>query len=269
MITEPSDSALYRFAERYNIPRLDHHTEIGGRYSVLTMTGLLPLFLLGYKGEELLAGAMSVANEFIHAEKFYQSAPFLSAPALAINMHDNPEYRSHVAFMYGDRFQGLGLWMRQLIAESLGKNGQGILFEQATGPVDQHSQMQLYADGPDDKIYTFFMTGPAKRLAYITKDHDEYFSYLKGKSTSKIKDALQYGTLQSLRASGKKIREITIPHFSHETLGALMMHAMLETVIAAEVLGVDAFDQPAVEDSKNRTREILHKATEPHMVTDL
>ncbi|MEM6602861.1 MAG: hypothetical protein AAF621_02320 [Pseudomonadota bacterium] len=258
IVTEPKDTPLKRLADKYDITSYDHHLEIGGRYSVLTMTGFLPIYLLGYDVAEIVEGARDIANEFLNAKSWSDCQAFHSAAAItAMEMDHDKE--AHISLMYGDRYFGLGLWMRQLIAESLGKDGKGMVFAPALGPVDQHSQLQLYADGPKNKVFSFFMTQTAYRKNEITREHDPAFSYLKDKTTSDIKDALQFGTLSSLRNKGYLVREISVPHFALKILGGLFMHFMLETIISAELMGVNAFDQPAVEDSKNRTRNILKK----------
>lgn len=257
IITEPRDSAMTRYAQKYNLPTFEHHSEIGGRYSVLTMTGLLPLLFLGYNIEALLTGAKDAYNEFANAEKYTQSNLFLSAFVFAHFANQEPlKYHNHIAISYGDNFYGFSLWMRQLIAESLGKEGKGLLFVPAFGPVDQHSQLQLYSDGLDDKVYTVFTHNFAKKSITIHSG-DKAFEYLTGKNNSDVKDALQNGTISSLRHLGRKIRQINIQDFSTETLGFMMMYMMLETIFIADMMKVDAFDQPAVEDSKIRAKKIL------------
>ena len=256
VVTEEKDSVLFRLAQKYALPLLPHNMEIGGRYSVLTMTGLLPALFLKCDVKALLEGAKSVVADFRNAKIYTDSAPVMGAACL-IGAEKYASVTTHIAMGYGDRFTYFNMWMRQLWAESLGKQGKGALFVPAIAPLDHHSQLQLYADGPDDKDYSIFkVTSPSDGLV-ISDVHDKELEYLQNYTMGHILQAIQNGTIQSLRNKARLIREIEIEKFDFYTLGALMMHAMIEVTMAACLLGVNAFDQPAVEDSKILVRQIL------------
>ena len=168
---------------------------------------------------------------------------------------------------YIDRLNTFSLWFRQLWAESLGKKDksdkpQGITPIQALGTVDQHSQLQLYLDGPRDKLFTI-----------ITLDHkDDSFKVqlppvghsavdlFQGKTMGNLMVAEQKATIDTLRRHNCPTRVIELKTLDAKTLGGLMMHYMLETLAMAHLLNVNPFDQPAVEEGKILTHQYLVKA---------
>ncbi len=165
---------------------------------------------------------------------------------------------------YLDRLAGFGLWYRQLWAESLGKAGQGLTPIRAMGTVDQHSQLQLYLDGPSDKMFTLVLGRPAgtgDRVAPALAS-DPALGYLAGRTMGDLLDAEQRATAATLAERGRPVRVIEIQRLDEAVMGGLMMHFMLETLIAAALMGVDAFDQPAVEAGKVLTRRFLDEAAE-------
>jgi glucose-6-phosphate isomerase len=261
VLTEPKDSPLLRFAKARNLPVLDHETEIGGRYSVISMTGIVPIYACGGDAKELREGALSVMNALKTAKDPLDFAPLHAAAAL-IGAEKSMRISAHVAKCYGDCFKRFGDWGRQLWAESLGKNNQGVLFAPAVGPLDQHSQLQLYLGGPNDKTYTVISRrGSGEAVGDVIRFPDvAAFGYLRGKHVGRVTEAERIATVESLRAAGRPVRVIETEPFNLRTLGALFMHFMLETIFAADLLGVNAFDQPAVEDGKIRARRILERA---------
>ena len=163
---------------------------------------------------------------------------------------------------YLDGLENFGKWYRQLWAESLGKDGQGTTPIDALGTVDQHSQLQLYLDGPRNKFFTIITgnhaSGESGHDAALLPDHlHTGLAYLTGRTMGDLMRASQRGTIDSLTAHGRPVRVIAADAASPQTLGALFMHFMLETLITADLWGVDAFGQPAVEDGKMRARAYL------------
>jgi glucose-6-phosphate isomerase len=160
---------------------------------------------------------------------------------------------------YIDRLAPFGFWFRQLWAESLGKDGKGTTPVRAVGAVDQHSQLQLYLAGPADKLFTLVTLDQAGTGAAFPPDlaQDGALAYLAGKRLGDLLAAEQRATVTSLLRNGRPTRVIHLARLDEERLGALFMHFMLETIIAADLLGVDAFDQPAVEEGKVLARQYL------------
>jgi glucose-6-phosphate isomerase len=166
---------------------------------------------------------------------------------------------------YVDRLACFGLWFRQLWAESLGKRGQGTTPVNALGTVDQHSQLQLYLDGPRDKMFSVVLldcAGTGPRVDPALAD-DRALGYLTGRSVGDLMDAEGRATVETLIRNGRPTRVFRLTALDERVMGALMMHFMLETVIAAHLLGVDPFDQPAVEEGKVLTRQYLAGAADP------
>jgi glucose-6-phosphate isomerase len=164
---------------------------------------------------------------------------------------------------YGDRFAPFGMWFRQLWAESLGKKGLGTVPIRALGTVDQHSQLQLYLDGPNDKLFTMLYAGPGEedRLIAPESQSESELDWLIGRSLGELLEASYRATSDTLVARGRPVRRFVLPVLDARAMGAMMMHFMLETVIAAHLLGVDPFDQPAVEQGKTLTRRYMTKLT--------
>jgi glucose-6-phosphate isomerase len=160
---------------------------------------------------------------------------------------------------YADRLERFTKWWVQLWAESLGKNRKGAAPIAALGPVDQHSQLQLWLDGPRDKLFTVITTdvadaGPRMDRALAETAGESAFA---GKTVGDLVAAQARATVDTLAKNGRPVRTIHIEKLDERALGALMMHFMLETIIAAYLLGVDPYDQPAVEEGKVLAKRYL------------
>jgi glucose-6-phosphate isomerase len=257
-VTEPKDNPLRLMAMRLKMPVLDHDPGVGGRYSVLSNVGLLPALLAGVDVVALRQGAAAVLDATLAAASPRESAPALGA-ALSVALAERRGIGTTVIMPYLDQLAHFGLWFRQLWAESLGKNGKGTTPVRALGTVDQHSQLQLYLAGPSDKMFTLLTGAVAGTGAAVAPDlaSDPALGYLAGKRMGDLLDAEQRATAQSLIRNGRPTRLFHLDRLDAQSLGALLMHFMLETIIAADLLGVDAFDQPAVEEGKVLARQYL------------
>jgi glucose-6-phosphate isomerase len=257
-ITEPRDNPLRQLAMRLTTPILDHDPGIGGRYSVLSNVGLLPAMLAGLDVAALRAGAGETLDAALNAGTPRDSGPALGA-ALSVGLSEQRGIGTTVILPYVDRLAHFGLWFRQLWAESLGKDGKGTTPIRAMGTVDQHSQLQLYLAGPADKMFTLVTSDVAGTGPIVPRDlaDDPSLAYLTGKRMGDLMDAEQRATEQSLIRNGRPTRRFHIARLDEKTLGGLLMHFMLETIIAADLLGVNAFDQPAVEEGKVIARQYL------------
>ena len=255
-ITGPGDNPLRDLAGGLSITVLDHDPELGGRFSVFSVVGVLPALISGLDAGALRRGASEALDAALSAAEPADAAPAAGA-ALALAM---AQRLSAAIFMpYDDRLLALAHWQRQLWAESLGKGGHGATPVVARGATDQHSQLQLYLDGPADKLFTLITVGmPAggprisgKLAAMAGAD------YLAGKSLDELMAAEASATRDALGEAGRPVREIVLQVLDEAALGALMMHFMLETVIIALCLNIDPFDQPSVERGKALVREYL------------
>ncbi|MGF1610926.1 MAG: glucose-6-phosphate isomerase [Kiloniellales bacterium] len=258
VVTEPKASALGRIAERYGLPTLEHDPGVGGRFSVLSVTGLLPALIAGLDVEALRAGAAQVLQSTLAAGAPQEAPPAVGA-AIAGGLLAERGVSQSVIMPYVDRLASFGLWYCQLWAESLGKDGTGTTPIRAVGAVDQHSQLQLYLAGPRDKLFTLLLlevAGQGGRVERALAD-DEALAYLRGRSLGDLLDAMGRATAETLARNGRPLRLIRLPRLDEEVVGGLLMHFMLETILAAEILGVDPFDQPAVEEGKVLARKYL------------
>jgi len=261
VMTEAEDSPLARIAERFGLTRIDHDPDLGGRFSVLS-TGTLAALLLGLDTAALRAGAATVTEHALAAGSPVDSAPAVGA-AVQVGLRNEHAISQSVLMPYCDRLFWFARWYRQLWAESLGKHGQGTTPIDALGTVDQHSQLQLYLDGPMDKAYTLIHLGTADAGPAVPEDMADHpdLGYLRGQRMGRLFDAEARATTETLIRAGRPVRRIALPRLDETTLGALFQHFMLETAIAAHLLGVDAYDQPAVEEGKRLTRQYLSGAT--------
>ncbi len=255
VLTEPTDTPLSRLARQEKIRTLEHDPGIGGRFSVLSNVGMLPAMIAGLDAEAVRRGAAQTLGETLAAQTPRAAAPALGA-AISVGLAELRNIRTTVLMPYADRLATFGLWYRQLWAESLGKDGKGTTPIRALGTVDQHSQLQLYLDGPGDKMFTLLMLDQAGRGEKMASA-DSALAYLAGRTMGDLLDAEQRATAESLVLRGRPTRIIRLDRLDGERLGALFMHFILETLISAELLGVAAFGQPAVEQGKVLARRYL------------
>jgi glucose-6-phosphate isomerase len=258
VITEPRDNVLRRLAAAHGLTVLDHDPGVGGRFSVLSLVGLLPALIAGLDAAAVRRGAASVLAPVLAGASPEDIAPAIGA-AIAVGLARTRDVGQTVLMPYVDRLADFGLWFRQLWAESLGKNGQGTTPIRAVGTVDQHSQLQLYLDGPQDKMFTVVLLDCARRGRVVPRAlaGDPALAYLAGRTMGALMDAEGRATAETLMRRGRPTRLVRLAKLDAAVMGALMMHYMLETILAAHLLGVDPFDQPAVEEGKVLTRQYL------------
>lgn len=261
-ISEPAKpgktNGLRELLGKYRVPMLDHDTSIGGRYSVLTNVGLLPAAMLGLDIAAVREGA-GLALAPVLAKKSAAQVPAAVGAALSVALSESKGKSISVLMAYCDRLQRFTHWYLQLWAESLGKGGKGTTPLAALGPVDQHSQLQLFIGGPRDKLFTVVTVdgagiGPRIDGELAKLAGEPGFT---GKTVGDLVMAEGRATGETLAKNGCPVRTIHVSKLDEESLGELMMHFMLETIIAAHLLGIDAFDQPAVEEGKVLAKKYL------------
>jgi glucose-6-phosphate isomerase len=259
-VTEPKGAGkangLRTLFEQHGIPCLDHHPGIGGRFSVLTNVGLLAAIARGLDARAVRAGAKAVVDALMAAHGPQDFAPAEGA-AVAVALAREKGIRAQVMMPYSDRLERFAAWFAQLWAESLGKGGQGTVPIACLGPVDQHSQLQLFMDGPHEHLITVVRvpnagTGPRIDAALANAAG---VGYLAGRTAGDLVAAQAAALPQALAQAGRPVRTFDLLRLDEASLGGLMMHMMLETILAAHLMGVDPFDQPAVELAKVITRE--------------
>lgn len=263
-ITEPDQpgksNGLRALFSSLGIPMLEHHTGIGGRFSCLTNVGLLPAMARGLDARAIRAGAQEVVQNLLDASSPALIAPAAGAAAM-IALAAERGVRTLVMMPYSDRLGRFAEWYVQLWAESLGKGGQGTSPIPALGPLDQHSQLQLFMDGPREIAITLVRvasqaTGPRIDADMASKAG---CAFLGGKQVGDVVDAQSHAVAEALMRAGRPVRTFDVDRLDEHAIGALLMHFMLETILAGHLLGVDPFDQPAVELAKVLTKERLSR----------
>jgi glucose-6-phosphate isomerase len=261
-ISEPAKSGkkngLRDLLGKFRVPMLDHDPGVGGRYSALTNVGLLPAAMLGLDVGAIREGA-GLALAPVLSKKPAAQVPAALGAALSIALAESKGKSISVLLAYCDRLQRLTHWYVQLWAESLGKEGKGTTPLAALGPVDQHSQLQLFIAGPRDKLFSVVTVGAAGQGPRIDGELAQLAGEpgFAGKTIGDLVAAEGRATAETLAKNGCPVRTIHIDRLDEESLGELMMHFMLETIIAAHLLGIDAFDQPAVEEGKVLAKKYL------------
>ena len=256
-ITDPEGGELRAIGEKNEIPMLDIPQNVGGRFSVLTAVGLFPAALLGIDVEALLDGAGEMASSFYQTD-FDLNLPFQLAAAQYL-LEWKHGISMTVMMPYSTRLWTLADWYRQLLAESIGKDGKGITPIRALGVTDQHSQLQLYNEGPTDKLFTLIEVENEKS-SRIPKVENEAMSYLSGVSFHELMNVEKKATEQALAQYKKPVANIVIPEVNARELGKLFMFFEASIAFLGEFYNIDAFNQPGVELSKNLTKEFLTKS---------
>jgi glucose-6-phosphate isomerase len=257
-ITEPAKgntrSGLCALFDTHKVAMLDHDPGVGGRYSVLTNVGLLPAAVAGLDIAAIRKGAAAALAPVLE-KRAPEHIPAAVGAALSVAIGKPIA----VMMAYADRLERFTRWYVQLWAESLGKDGKGTTPIAALGPVDQHSQLQLYIAGPRDKLFTIVTVGAAGRGPRIDAELAKRAGEpgFAGKTMGDLVAAQGRATAETLAKNGCPVRTIHLDTLDEASLGELLMHFMLETIIAAHLLGVDPFDQPAVEEGKVLAKRYL------------
>ncbi len=241
-------------AEGYEV--IPHPLNVGGRFSVLSSVGLFPAACQGMDIQKILAGARAMEET-----RRVEGAHCLPARFAANHILSIRAGRTiHVLMPYAQSLHLFGFWYRQLWAESLGKQGKGPTPIAALGPEDQHSQIQLYHDGPQDKTVTFIETERFHDrviVPHIKADAD--IASLGGLQLADMMHAERAGTAEALGKADRPHGTIFLPDLSPKSIGALLQFFMLATVYAASLLGVNPFNQPGVEEGKKAVRRLLKR----------
>ncbi|MBN8828343.1 MAG: hypothetical protein J0H68_06520 [Sphingobacteriia bacterium] len=236
------NSSLFQLATSYNAHIILHNKKIGGRFSTFTSVGLIPSIICGLDFNKFIYSAKATVEEFLKnpmQEDLITSIAFLLHKPIS------------VLFTFTKDLKSFTKWYAQIIAESLGKNGKGITPIRAEGPLDQHSQLQLYFDGPLDKSFTLYFNNQSKPF-------DFNFS-LEGKelSLNKVLELEYNSLLKMFNKNELPIREVYFNKFDEEVLGKLVVYSLLEIMIIAHYFQINPFDQPAIEQNKLNSRMII------------
>lgn len=252
VITQTKPSPLLSVAQKNNWIIIPHPSDIGGRFSAFTAVGCLPCALMGLNAQNFIDGAKMAIKNYDSSESKALFDAYRSGRTM------------HVLWGYSDYLDGLLAWCCQLIAESLGKKDakqQSFGFQPIVnrGTLDQHSQLQLYLDGPHKYIFTLLRvncdTIPLSSRSNIVSDSS--MTLYKNHTSNDFLNAHFENTKLVLKEAGHYVREIVLPNLSENTFGYVMMRFILETLSLASLAKINPFDQPAVELSKRFMERFL------------
>ena len=265
LTTDPEKGFLREFANREGYQSLEIPSGVGGRFSVLSAVGLLPLAVTGVNVVELLKGA-AAASDVSTLPTLTKNPAYLFA--VLTYLLKQYKKRSNLVFMpYADALSGMADWFNQLWAESLGKrySTQGkVVFAgqtpvKAIGATDQHSQLQLYMEGPEDKVVVFVGVKSYRvdiKIPAVFKEQED-LSYLSGQTLEKLIQTEQAATAQALASVGRPNMTLTLNRITPASMGYLIYLLEVATLASGYLYQIDPLDQPGVELSKNFTYGIM------------
>ncbi len=253
--TDPTSGKLRAFVRDEGVDSFDIPPKLGGRYSVLSAVGLFPAACVGIDIGEVVSGAGSMAHACGHADVTENPGYRIGATTFVLSMKKGKFVT--VMMPYADRLALFGDWYAQLWAESLGKEGKGQTVVKSLGATDQHSQLQLFMEGPNDKFITFVGTTSFADEGFRIEEPFPSFEYLKGLTLGEILSAERQATARALAQVGRPTMTVTLDRVSPESLGELFMAYEVACAYAGALMGINPFNQPGVELGKKLTREIL------------
>ena len=248
-LTENRNSYLFNLAKKLKSEIIFHNNYIGGRYSVLSEVGMLPAELMGLK-----VSRFKQYDSLIKNKNFLRG--LVSSVSNIIDFSKKGKTNS-IILNYDENSNDLFYWYQQLVAESLGKKGKGILPIVSNLPKDNHSLMQLYLDGTKNNFFTLFFVNEKSNLKINNNTLLKSHEYLKNKNLEKIKEIQFKATQNVFKKKNIPFRSLYINKRSEETLGELFTFFILETILLGKALNINPFDQPAVELIKNETKKIF------------
>jgi len=265
--TDHKKGNLIKIAQAEGIKTFYIPDGVGGRFSEICPVGLFPAAVCNIDIEELLAG-VAYMDELSKEEDIYKNSSHMAGLLMYIAMEQKGK-NIQVVMPYADSLKYMADWHAQLWAESLGKklslDGKAVHVGQtpvkAVGVTDQHSQVQLYAEGPFDKVITFIGVENYRAEYTIPNGCEDIpdVAFLGGHTLNELIQSEYDATEYALTVQGKLNQRITLPEVNAFTIGQLMYFFMMQTAVAGELLNIDAFNQPGVEAGKNATYALLGK----------
>ena len=248
-ITENKKNYLYSLAENLKAEIVHHNNFIGGRYSVLSEVGMLPAELMGLN-----------VRKFRQLNNLIKNQGFINELVTNVNntlyFVKKKKFNS-IILNYDESSDKLFHWYQQLVAESLGKKGKGIMPIVSSMPKDNHSVMQLYLDGPKNNFFTFFHAKERKSDQINSSKILSSSSYLRNKDLSKVILSQKLATEKVFLNKNIPFRSFNIINRNETTIGELFCFFILETILLGRALNVNPYDQPSVELIKKETKKIL------------
>ena len=249
VIAERKNNLLFSLTKKHNLFYIEHKKHVGGRYSVLSETGVVPAYLMGLNIEKLRSNLQKFLrgkNKIILRNNVIKLASFMRSK----------KFNNLIFLNYIPQLEKFLYWCQQLIAESLGKNKFGFLPIVSNVPKDHHSLLQLYLDGPKDKLFNIFSyEGKLTKKVKINMFRKEE-NFLNKISLSEIKIAQKNALIKVLKKKNIPFREFKIKKIDETILGELFSYFIVETVLIGKLLEINPFNQPAVEEVKILTKKL-------------
>ena len=250
IISEKKNNFLFLISKKFNLFYIEHKNYIGGRYSVLSEAGIIPAYLMGINILKLRSRNL----EFLNGKEIL----YLRDSAIKLaNLLNTKKINNLIFLCYSQELEKFLFWCQQLIAESLGKKNKGFLPMISCVPKDHHSLLQLYLDGPKNKLFHIFSIDEKSKEKINIKKKLNMNNFLNKKNLSRVKLAQKNALITAFKKNNIPFREFKIKTMKEEVLGKLFSYFMLETVIIGKLIKVNPYDQPAVEQVKVRTKKLL------------
>ena len=247
ILSENRDNFLRKIAIKNKYFFVNHNKLIGGRYSVLSNVGMLPAYLMDLKIKYFKK----------NLTKFINNKKFLLKSFNLIKKFKLKKKNILIFFNYIPELNDFLLWAQQLFAESLGKNQKGFIPVISNAPKDHHSLLQLYLDGPKDKIFYVFSSEKKSSIKTKSTFFDQGMQHLNKKKYNTIINSQKNAFLTALKSKKIAFREIKVNKFDEDTLGKLFLSFIIETILLGKIMNINPFDQPAVEQVKILTKKFL------------
>lgn len=247
ILSENRDNFLRKIAIKNKYFFVNHNKLIGGRYSVLSNVGMLPAYLMDLKIKYFKK----------NLTKFINNKKFLLKSFNLIKKFKLKKKNILIFFNYIPELNDFLLWAQQLFAESLGKKQKGFIPVISNAPKDHHSLLQLYLDGPKDKIFYVFSSERKSSIKTKSTFFDQGMQHLNKKKYNTIINSQKNAFLTALKSKKIAFREIKVNKFDEDTLGKLFLSFIIETILLGKIMNINPFDQPAVEQVKILTKKFL------------
>ena len=247
IISENKNNFLSNLAKEKGFYFIHHNINIGGRYSIFSEVGMVPAYLMGLNPKNFKKNL----NKLLKNKNFH-----LNISKTISNLRLK-KFNTLILLNYVPELNNFLYWCQQLLAESLGKNKKGFLPVVSNAPKDHHSLLQLYLDGPKDKVFYIFSSKKTKNILTSSNFFGEKMKYLNNKDYQDIKIVQKDALKEVLKKKTKPFREIIIKNFNEDTLGKLFLSFIVETIILGKYMKVNPYDQPAVEEVKVLTKKFL------------
>ena len=250
LISERKNNLLFSLSKKFNLFYIEHKSYIGGRYSIFSEVGMIPAYLMGLNTIRLRSQTL----KFLKGK----DKTFLKDSVIKLaSIINSKKINNLVLLCYSPELEKFLFWCQQLIAESLGKKGKGFFPIISKAPKDHHSLLQLYLDGPPDKLFYIFSYETNLKDKINIKKYIKMNNFLDQKTLSEVKSAQKNALIKAFIKNNIQFREFKIKRINEEALSELFSYFILETIIIGKMIKVNPFDQPAVEQIKVFTRNLL------------